>query len=299
MPDHFYCLDPHGEIASEIGYEREESPGYVYGRPKGEGVVPILRWFNDRTGDHYYCRRDEAMPGNEYRYEGIEWYMHRQRVEGTVALYRWYNETTGHHFYTSWSTGEFAPTGGYTPSGTVGYLFPSPRLPGDPTDTVPIFRWHNTGVFLNFSFHDKIEDKHRRILLERHSVGYFQVIAQSFLSSKEISDIRNTYKRPIYHELCETIETPVKATINGSTLVINMELLQSLNEDDIARALLHQIAHCAGYRHSPRHDAPNPTSQTPRDDEPYHQSVPLRAELCITGKLSEDEQVSCNVGVLE
>jgi hypothetical protein len=289
MPDHFYCLDPHGEIASEIGYEREESPDYVYSQPKGDGIVPILRWFNDRTGDHYYCRRDEALPGKEYRYEGIEWFMHLHQVEGSVALYRWYKAATGHHFYTPLSTGEFAPNSGYKAGGILGYLFPNPRFPGDPTDTVPLFRWHNTGIFLNFTFDAKITDEQRRILLERHSLAYFQISAQSFLSNKEISDIRETYKRPIHHEFCTTIDTPAKSMINGSTIDINCDQFFSLPEDKIAKTLLHQIAHCAGYRHCLPRD-PQLSPHELRDNDQYFESVPIRAEQCIDGKPSEGEQ---------
>jgi hypothetical protein len=136
MPDHFYCTDPHGELAQPSGYSSEGITGYVYTSQQPD-TIPIYRW-RAGNGEHFYCQ-DSNGEGSGYASEGIGWYMYPNQKPGTTALYRWNSD--GDHFYTTDPSGELAGTCGYHLEGILGYLYPSLQ-----SGAVPLTRWLQGGA---------------------------------------------------------------------------------------------------------------------------------------------------------
>jgi hypothetical protein len=67
--------------------------------------VPIYRFYNTKTGTHFYTlstvERDEVRAKYpQYSYEGIGFYADGSQTASTTAVYRFYNTRTGAHFFT-------------------------------------------------------------------------------------------------------------------------------------------------------------------------------------------------------
>lgn len=68
-------------------------------------MTPIYRFFNTRTGAHFYTINEAEKnfviaTYKEFNYEGPSWYAQAGGGNGTTPLYRFFNTVTGAHFYT-------------------------------------------------------------------------------------------------------------------------------------------------------------------------------------------------------
>src|SRR5579862_7299937 len=185
--DHFYCLNARGEIAPELGYEREGVTGYVYATQQ-PGTIPIFRYWNLSNNDHFYTADPDEILSQNYQDEGVGWYMFAKNYPNTVPLYRWFNIMTGDHLYTTDATGEAASLAGYQAEGITGYLHPNKEKL-----SIPLFRWHQTELMIGFTFAPSISDRDRAILYERHTEAYHQALTQTHLSEPEKLKLREAY----------------------------------------------------------------------------------------------------------
>lgn len=112
-------------------------------------------------------------------------------------------------------------------------------------------------------------------IFQKHRVAYealAKLTDETILSKQEKADLLAAYKKPIWHSL--TDEQGILARVDdigGSKLFVTRELLK--HDKAIAKVLLHEVMHCAGYSH-------------PKAGEVgYNQSAPMRAERCIDGEI--------------
>jgi hypothetical protein len=137
--DHFYTTSSSGELAKQARYKFEGIAAYVYPTQLGSSV-PMYRWFNPTSGDHFYTTAAGERPAN-YNQEGIAFYCLPTQQEGAIAFYRWFDPGSRYHFYTTDPGGEYAPRLGYTSEGIACYVFGS-----QVKDTVRLFRWYQGPV---------------------------------------------------------------------------------------------------------------------------------------------------------
>ncbi|PFO12706.1 hypothetical protein COJ70_24365 [Priestia megaterium] len=127
--------------------------------------------------------------------------------------------------------------------------------------------------------YDKAQKKRA---LERHIFAYKKINACSNLDASEKEKLLEVYKRDIRHSILPPREGDNgRAKIGGSRIWINSDLLDSGSDNELAQTIIHEMMHCAGYRHPEK----KPTD-TPLDNGPYYGSPPLRAEICINGTQS-------------
>lgn len=121
--DHFYCIDPGGELAPVATYSYEGAPFALFGASEFS-VLALHRWFSPNSGDHFYTTdpSGELAPAAGYRYEGVIGYIKVQPESGLVQLHRWFNPSSGDHFYTTDPNGELAPSSGYNYEGVTGWV---------------------------------------------------------------------------------------------------------------------------------------------------------------------------------
>lgn len=70
------------------------------------GRVPVFRFFNLKTGAHFYTRsaleRDVVSRTNpDFRYENVAFYAYAAPAASLTAVYRFFNQLSGVHFYTA------------------------------------------------------------------------------------------------------------------------------------------------------------------------------------------------------
>ncbi len=71
---------------------------YIIYLTMAASYVPVHRYFNATTGDHFYNLSKASYTG--YRYEGIAFYaLPKSAVNSGVAIYQFYNKQTGNHRY--------------------------------------------------------------------------------------------------------------------------------------------------------------------------------------------------------
>ena len=124
---HFYTanFDELGNGAN--GFVLEGVAGIVFGRPdQAPGLVPVYRFFNRDSGDHYYATRKyvptENLPG--YTMENITCYIFRSRMPGTMPLFEYYNARSADHFYTIDKTELGRGFDGFVLEGIIGFVYP-------------------------------------------------------------------------------------------------------------------------------------------------------------------------------
>ena len=101
---HFYCK--FGEILTNTkedlwsGFEGFQCKIFS---SKVDGSVPLYRYHNSKTGDHFYTTNwSELGSGkNNYAYESVQGYVYPSQVSGSIPLYRYFNTKTSEHFYTT------------------------------------------------------------------------------------------------------------------------------------------------------------------------------------------------------
>jgi hypothetical protein len=149
MPDHFYTTDPKGELALQAGYKYEGIQCYVM-TAQDSTTVPVFRYFNSRTGDHFYtCDQNEGTnaASGGWAPEFVGWFMSPPQESkiraisagptgpaGTTPLYRLLLGGTD-HFYTT-NKVEAEQSGG-TYERVAGYVR---QRAGD--GWFPLYRWY-------------------------------------------------------------------------------------------------------------------------------------------------------------
>jgi hypothetical protein len=64
-------------------------------------VVPVYRYYNTRTGSHFYTLNQAEVAGmNFYWYDGIAYTVNTADPANSAPLYRYFNRLNGSHFYT-------------------------------------------------------------------------------------------------------------------------------------------------------------------------------------------------------
>jgi lysyl endopeptidase len=106
---HFYTASLAEKLAIQSHpdwpYTYEGVSYHAYGAP-GVGVTPLYRFYNWRTGAHFYTASlaeklaVESHVGWPYVSEGIAYWV-ADGPAGHIPVYRFYNWRTGTHFYTA------------------------------------------------------------------------------------------------------------------------------------------------------------------------------------------------------
>lgn len=91
--EHFYTTDAN-ENPRQAGYTYEGIGFYVL-RDRGDGAlgqVPFFRWYNSKSGDHFYTTdpNGELAVQAGYKYEGILGWVVTGAGKDTVPVYRWF-----------------------------------------------------------------------------------------------------------------------------------------------------------------------------------------------------------------
>jgi len=142
--DHFYTANA-GEIgtttpgqAGNHGYAYE-SPSFALFTHPLPGLVPVYRYWNAGTNDHFYTANageigatNVGQAGNHgYVCEGILGYANPHEFPGSVPIYRYWHEENKDHFYTA-NAAEIGTTNvgqvgnhGYKFEGILGYGYPA------------------------------------------------------------------------------------------------------------------------------------------------------------------------------
>ena len=111
--------------------------------------VPLYRFWNSETGDHFYTtdenEKNRVLTTKEwmYTYEGIAAYVYQTQQTNTLPLYRLWSSKTGDHFYTTdeneKNTALTTKEWMYTYEGIAGYIYPAQQ-----TNTLPLYRLWNS-----------------------------------------------------------------------------------------------------------------------------------------------------------
>jgi hypothetical protein len=105
---HFYtasAAEKDNVIATLSSTYRYEGAAYTVNNDNPDNNVPLHRFYNVRTGTHFYtastAEKDKVVAtlSSSYRYEGVAYYV-SSRVGGQ-PVHRFYNVRTGTHFYTA------------------------------------------------------------------------------------------------------------------------------------------------------------------------------------------------------
>lgn len=143
------------------------------------------------------------------------------------------------------------------------------------------------GIFSRFTFDAAITVEQRRRLLERHSFALTRNATCESVTAEERTKLRSAYGRTIWHGVNTDPGANASAQINGSSVWVNFTNLFPAGDNEIAQSLIHEMMHCAGYRHPERRNSPDPNPDVPGDNGLYYGSPPLRAEFCIAGVQSD------------
>jgi hypothetical protein len=126
-----------------------------------------------------------------------------------------------------------------------------------------------------------------------HRWGFTQAAGCNNLNDDERSALFSVYRRAISHGFNTDPKANASATVGGSNIDVNFTNFSALPNCEAAQTLIHELMHCAGYRHpDPRDPAPGKprdcnVDDCPGDNGPYYGTAPLRAELCIVGVQSD------------
>jgi hypothetical protein len=155
-------------------------------------------------------------------------------------------------------------------------------------------------IFTNFTFDPSITAAQRATLLERHCFAIHRSCGCGNLQGQERANLMQAYQRPIFHGIESRPGVNASAIVNGNQLLVNFNVLFPQGANEIAQTLIHEMMHCAGYRHPTRRDPappmscaiPNPALfDCPFDGGQYYGTEPLRAEICIAGNQSDVNRI--------
>ncbi|MFT3750672.1 MAG: neuraminidase-like domain-containing protein [Agriterribacter sp.] len=104
--------------------------------------IPLFRWYNKQTGDHFYSTSTNEPAANLGYDQDTPFYVvvFATELPNTVPFYRLYNSQSGHHFYTT-SDNEYQSAqsaSGYTSEGIECYVFDKQQ-----PNTVPLYRYRH------------------------------------------------------------------------------------------------------------------------------------------------------------
>ncbi|MDZ7611949.1 MAG: hypothetical protein U5L10_04260 [Candidatus Moranbacteria bacterium] len=90
--------------AQAANYKYERVAFYPFSS-SGSDRVPVYRFWNRKTGDHFYTTKDAEKKKvinnyDPYKYESVAFYGYASAKNGSKPVYRFYNSKTGDHFYT-------------------------------------------------------------------------------------------------------------------------------------------------------------------------------------------------------
>lgn len=94
-----------GTYYVEVFWSEETGAGVLTWSVLPEPLLPVYRFYNVRTGTHFYTPSDaeantvKTQWANVFRYEGVAYSIKASRND--TPLYRLYNRRTGSHFYTA------------------------------------------------------------------------------------------------------------------------------------------------------------------------------------------------------
>ena len=135
------------------GSQTAAAPG-ASGAGGGDALrIPIYRFFNTRTGTHFYTassdERDHVLSAyKEYVYEGAVFYAYSSSVNGASPVYRFYNTRTGAHFYTVGPEERASVLQNYPWYLDEGVSWYADRAPVQ--GSTPIYRFYNTDTSTHF-----------------------------------------------------------------------------------------------------------------------------------------------------
>ena len=110
--DCFWTTDPEEKYALENPENGKKlysytGLGWQVDTEAGGGRVPVYRFYNDTTKDHFFTSSNEEKAAieqslrsgkDQYVYEGIAWYAYNG---GSCPVYRFFDETNFNHYYTA------------------------------------------------------------------------------------------------------------------------------------------------------------------------------------------------------
>jgi hypothetical protein len=152
------------------------------------------------------------------------------------------------------------------------------------------------GFLPDFTFDREISGANRNKLIECHRVAVASIAACGRLTGDEKVSLHVVYRRAINHTTLNEPGVNARATVNGSTIMVNFDVLFPQGDEEISQTLIHEMMHCAGFRHPDRRDPsagqscfdPGPHScDCPNDGGQCYGTPPLRAEFCIAGDQSD------------
>jgi hypothetical protein len=134
-------------------------------------------------------------------------------------------------------------------------------------------------------------------LMEQHRFVFSKIGSHGGLSASEKQLLQTAYRRPIRHGMNPAATVTGSSSIGANLLFINFAILFPLGDQAIAQLLIHNMMHCAGYRHPLRRERPEGASfsepdpavfDSPFDNGAYYGAAPLQAERCIIGIQAKD-----------
>ncbi len=118
-----------------------------------EQAYPVVRFYNERTGTHFYTidgtERDKVL--NLYPwfdYEGVQFYAYKTQVSGSQPVYRFFNTRTGTHFYTIVTAEKDFVIQNYPVFAYEGPVYYA--MPAAMTGSEDLYRFYNTRTGAHF-----------------------------------------------------------------------------------------------------------------------------------------------------
>ena len=108
--NHFYTksIIERDNIINNLSHEwTYENIAYQVFEEPITGILPIYRFWNKKTGFHFYTQNEDeknniiATLSDTWNYEDVAYYTYSSEQPGTTAVYRFFNKIQGNHFYTT------------------------------------------------------------------------------------------------------------------------------------------------------------------------------------------------------
>jgi len=139
------ALIAHAVVLSTIATATQAAAQYPRLPRDAQEVVPVFRFFHPGTSDHLYTIEPEAEARviQQYKREGIEFYVATRPGPDLVPLYRYYKpHSKGHYYATSRRAGERFHA---ELESLLGYIAAEPRR-----GLVPLHEWYNPDADRHF-----------------------------------------------------------------------------------------------------------------------------------------------------
>ena len=143
--------------------------------------VPLYRFWNSKTGDHFYTtdenEKNTVLTTEEwmYTYEGIAAYVYQTQQTNTLPLYRLWNTKNNDHFYTTNETEKNKALEEYIYEGIAGYACKSATFDSsgpEITRATPSNGSFVTGTPVTVkAFVEDDESKVRKVVIEANGFG--------------------------------------------------------------------------------------------------------------------------------